>query len=201
MRTIAAILVLAALGVVSPAAQQREGIKVHGDWVIEVRNADGTLAQRHEFKNALVANEGDRALAWILSRGYSTGRWDIVLRPDQTQSGICQAGTVPASCTVTEFFPGAVTTQAVIFYNLQVLNPLVNPNPTIELTGSVTASRGGNISAVETFNRACLGVTAPADCRNTDGDLLFRLTRRVLPTAISIAAGQIVQVKVVLSFS
>src|SRR3989304_7849966 len=30
-----------------------EGIQVHGDWVIEVRHPDGSLAERREFQNAL----------------------------------------------------------------------------------------------------------------------------------------------------
>src|SRR6476660_2101480 len=31
----------------------KEGIKVHGHWTIDVRNADGTLATHREFENAL----------------------------------------------------------------------------------------------------------------------------------------------------
>ena len=33
---------------------QKEGIKVHGHWTIDIRNPDGTLAQHHEFENALI---------------------------------------------------------------------------------------------------------------------------------------------------
>jgi hypothetical protein len=32
----------------------QEGVQVHGDWVIDVRNPDGTLAHHHVFRNALV---------------------------------------------------------------------------------------------------------------------------------------------------
>jgi hypothetical protein len=30
-----------------------EGIKVHGHWVLEIRNPDGSLASRKEFENSL----------------------------------------------------------------------------------------------------------------------------------------------------
>lgn len=200
VRMVAAILVLSALGVVAPFAQQREGIKVHGDWVIEVRNSDGSLAQRHEFKNALVASEGDRALAFLLSRGYSAGRWQVVLWPESDPTGICQAGTLPTYCTVTENYPGAVPASTK-FYTLQVRNPLTNPNPTVELTGTATAGRTGDIKTVEAVMELCSPTTSPTECINASGGVFYRLTRRVLPTAINVTAGQILQIKVVLSFS
>ncbi len=40
-----------------------EGVAVHGDWIIEVRNHDGSLSHRREFKNAFV---GDYAVTSIL---------------------------------------------------------------------------------------------------------------------------------------
>jgi hypothetical protein len=36
-----------------PQGGPQEGIKVHGHWVIEVRNPDGTLSTRREFENGL----------------------------------------------------------------------------------------------------------------------------------------------------
>ena len=49
------ILVAIALAAVIPATAlaQSEGIKVHGRWVIEVRNPDGSVAQHREFNNSL----------------------------------------------------------------------------------------------------------------------------------------------------
>ena len=62
-RVIRVILLHAvAIGVASIAAAQtpearrsggpQEGIKVHGHWVVEISNPDGTLADRREFENA-----------------------------------------------------------------------------------------------------------------------------------------------------
>jgi len=36
------------------AGGKNEGIKVHGHWVLEIKNPDGSLASRHEFENSLV---------------------------------------------------------------------------------------------------------------------------------------------------
>src|SRR5574341_1058320 len=44
-----------------------EGIQVHGDWVIEVRNADGSMAERREFENALTS-AGSQYLDLVLAR-------------------------------------------------------------------------------------------------------------------------------------
>jgi len=65
---------------VSPTAKptakgQHEGIKVHGHWIIEVKNPDGSLAKRVEFENSLVTPTnypgasltGSQALVAVLS--------------------------------------------------------------------------------------------------------------------------------------
>ena len=57
----------------------QEGVHVHGDWVIDVRNPDGTLAHRHAFKNALVDTP---LLAAIMTRGGVPGQWQIRLGGD-----------------------------------------------------------------------------------------------------------------------
>ena len=60
------------------ARGKSEGIKVHGHWVIEIRNPDGSLASRHELENALVPG-GQSALARLLLPGSFTSSWDIEL--------------------------------------------------------------------------------------------------------------------------
>jgi hypothetical protein len=58
-----------------PAAQ---GIKIHGHWVIQVKNADGTLGERREFDNSLTTVggseiSGDQVLGMLLSGNAVTG--------------------------------------------------------------------------------------------------------------------------------
>jgi hypothetical protein len=59
--------------VAAPGKPGNEGIKVHGHWVLQVKNADGTLGERREFDNSLVTLNatvnltGDRVLTALLS--------------------------------------------------------------------------------------------------------------------------------------
>jgi hypothetical protein len=65
------------------ARGKSEGIKVHGHWVIEIRNPDGSLASRHELENALVAGigGGSTPLVSLLvpGPGSFSSMWDIEL--------------------------------------------------------------------------------------------------------------------------
>ncbi len=68
----------------------REGIKVHGHWVIEVKNPDGTVTARREFENSLVISgglsDGAALLAGLLGRVVTPGGWVITLA--NTPSGL-----------------------------------------------------------------------------------------------------------------
>jgi hypothetical protein len=81
------------------ARGKSEGIKVHGHWVIEIRNPDGSLASRHELENALVTGigGGPTALVSLLLPGPEsfTSMWDIELGMNVTASGIF-LGSTPA---------------------------------------------------------------------------------------------------------
>jgi hypothetical protein len=58
------------------ARGQQEGINVRGDWVLEVVNADGSLASRRAFQNAF---NGADTLGQILSRRVTPAGWAVVL--------------------------------------------------------------------------------------------------------------------------
>ena len=84
-----------------------EGIKVHGDWTIEIRNPDGTVASRHVFKNALVPGGGDTALARLLGRTLAPFHWRVSHRRllwDRVVPVLPGAATPPDGfpCVVTE---------------------------------------------------------------------------------------------------
>jgi hypothetical protein len=56
----------------------QEGIKVHGHWVIEVKNPDGTVTARREFENAVQA-PGMAYLASLLAGNNSPGGLAVLL--------------------------------------------------------------------------------------------------------------------------
>jgi hypothetical protein len=196
VRILTAIVTTAVLSAAAPAAQSKEGIKVHGDWTIEVRNPDGTLAQRHEFKNALIPGEGDVALTSLLGRSHTTGRWAVQMRAVDEANDICRLTVLPAPCIVMEPAPGSVESTQ-MFLNLQV----TNPGAALELRGHLTASFNGTVQFVDTHLTLCDGTVSPSACRAQFGLVSRIMTRKSLPSPISIQGGQIVQFTVVLSFS
>jgi hypothetical protein len=156
-----------------PGGGPTEGIKVHGHWTIEVREPDGTLVSRREFENSL-QGAGPTILAELLAKVGTISYWKISM-PDN----LCRRGTgAPDWCEVVE--PGTPPTGDLKqFPNLTVS---ISGNGTL-LSGSFTADFDGQITRVATavvtriFSAATL--TAP----------------------VPVSAGQVVQVKVIFSFS
>ncbi|MFZ3329008.1 MAG: hypothetical protein WA197_00140 [Candidatus Acidiferrales bacterium] len=64
----------------SPASPKgmSTGIKVHGHWIIEVRNPDGSLVTHREFENEIQVS-GVATLASLLARTATPGAWAIGL--------------------------------------------------------------------------------------------------------------------------
>jgi hypothetical protein len=175
-----------------------EGIQVHGHWTIDVRNPDGTLASHRDFENSLLAG-GANVLVNSLSRAGVTGLWRIELNAP----GI---GCNPSNtfCTIVE--PAEISSTA-DSKNLTLSVPTSGPNiGALVLTGSLTASGSGSIGGVFTALDVCAAGVVPTSCNDSDtpptGFLHSPIfTQKVLTTAISVVAGQLVQVTVVLSFS
>lgn len=62
-----------------PSGAPHEGIKIHGHWTIVVRNADGSVASRNEFENALTSG-GAQALVSLLTQAQSIAPvWSIAV--------------------------------------------------------------------------------------------------------------------------
>jgi hypothetical protein len=176
-----------------------EGIKVHGHWTIEIRNPDGSLGSRREVENALViwAAGGQTLLAGLLAHHYSDPIWFVSLYgPDinGNATGPCrhEGSPDPWPCSIAE--PRAPLSGSEYFKNMAVGLPLQGgqqqrPAGTVELSGSATAALDGSIV------RVAAGWYVAA--RNHFGDF----TSKTLTPAIEVRAGQVIQVKVVYSFS
>ena len=176
-----------------------EGIKVHGHWTIVVRNADGSVASRHEFENSLVSGGGDLALAEIL------GRFVAIVGPWAVDFGGIACDSSGAQCFVAETaFQSNVPNQPLVFRNLVLQAPNVGTNAQpqygIALSGTAKFSVPNNIATVRTFISVCSpGSNA---CPPTVGGLyVHNVTARSLATPIAVQAGQSVDVTVILTFS
>jgi hypothetical protein len=172
---------------------RNEGIKVHGHWVIEVFNPDGSKAARHEFENSLAAS-GSQTLAGVLARTSTPARFSLFLHavpPDVSpwpgaDGFIVDAAAVPAQGTGPHTFP-TLTTQLTGSNSNQIL-----------IKGTATAVSQGVIDEVLTMLDFCSPSVAPSACNAPSTTNFFT---GATPPQIPLAAGQIVQVTVTISFS
>lgn len=182
-----------------PASGAIEGIKVHGHWVIEVRNPDGTLDTRREFDNAL-ATDGAAYLAQLLGRALSAGFWRINLYDDASGDGPCLLDGQPARCSVRE--PDDAQTASHAFPTLAIE---VSAQNELVLRGTLTAQRDAPINTVLTMLYRCtpdLAPDAPVTCQQALGTGQFSdFTSTILGSAVSVVTGQQILVTVTMSFS
>ena len=170
-----------------PSGGTQEGVQVHGHWVIEVRDPDGTLVSRTEFDNALVAN-GKTVLAKVLSRERLVGEWTISLTNSTTLSlNPCETlSATPAACKIKESGSASTT----VFPTLTV----TRSGEQVVLSGTAIASKSGAISSVSSSLEDC-DPTTPTSCASA---LVF--TNQTIGS-VSVGLGQGILVTVTLSFS
>ena len=175
------------------------GIKVHGHWVIEIRNPDGSLVRRREFDNALRSLGAD-ALRQLLARNTSVGRWVVSLH-SLPGDHPCQSGETQVSCFIYE--SNALPSEEYDFKNLTVSIPTTGDNANkLVLSGSATAS-GGDISRVTVNLDTCSGDTSPADCAVHTNPIEEQYQPFTLTdiTAETVEFGQSILVTVAIDFS
>jgi hypothetical protein len=165
-----------------------EGIAVHGDWVIEVRNRDGSVSHRRAFRNALV---GRNALALLLLREVVPYYWQVSLVGGACESSDC---VLFESTALNPRSPSASGTLTLAVSGAQLV-----------MRGTVTANgsdpQGGQISGVRTGLVVCSADVPPGATCPVFSAQLLNFTSVDLATPIPLADGQIVSVTVTLSFS
>jgi hypothetical protein len=186
-----------------------EGIKVHGHWTIDIRNADGTIASHHEFENALTG-QGKRVISGLLTGTEAIAAWAVTLYGNDATDNPCAGPTsARVECVIREQgFAAQFDSDGV---NLQVTAPLVHEPPPNSLTAirfvhlsgstsSTTASPSSVIARVRTDVAVCVGGLTRVECV---AQAVNRepMTTRLLPTPIVVAPGQIIQVTVDITFS
>jgi hypothetical protein len=168
----------------------QEGVQVHGDWTIEIRDPDGDLVGRHEFRNSFV---GAPVLARTLARKLSLGLWRILVN---APGAVCAGGVV--YCSITEsgsVEPGPVSKTLTIDAPSQG----ANANKLV-LKGTFIAASNTSLTNVLTEVWECPSITPPASPCNMTGSA-NSFTTKALNPAIPVVEGQQVLVTVVISFS
>jgi hypothetical protein len=171
---------------------QSQGIRIHGHWVLEVKNPDGKVVERREFENSLVAGSGlnttsgDQVFAALLSGSATPGGLGVafITGPTTTagidSSSFCNGNNpahppTPAGIQCFQFIPSSNSAladgnNAVASTAQTGLTNTVSFSPTVNivLSGSylVPAALGtlGSVSAVQTYVGLCYpGSTPPGD--------------------------------------
>lgn len=192
------VLIIGAVAIYSPTwsvesgGGTQEDINVHGHWMIEVSNPDGTLVERREFDNAFDTQYGAINLARVLTRQRTVAYWQIEL-------------------TSLNFEP-------YFMYNIQEANDPTTPAHnsknlvveliesgddagTIVLSGIATAHQDGKISYVSTQLLAVGPDNAPSDTSFTGTIWGSNFTKFTLSPGVDVTEGQQVAVTVFISFS
>jgi hypothetical protein len=177
------------------AGPGHEGIQVHGHWVIEVRDPDGTLVTHREFENSLTRSGGD-FLVTLLARSWSLGPWLISLQnANQNLVMITDAtGTLPLPICG---FSWPCVTNLVI----SATPSGAQPSGWFTLAGTATAPSSASINHVSTGNVPCPGNGAPGTGCGSGAVAWNLLTGTDLSPAISVTSGQNIAVTVTISFS
>lgn len=192
---LAALLTAAVGHVCPPPAQaqrgggQIEGIEVHGRWVIEVRDPDGTLVTRRAFDNDLTV-PGQEFLSRVLARQATARYWSITLNnnPWDPQPCLRSDGSEAACQIVEDEHPLSQYPPANVFTGLSAQ---VTDNNEFILRGSATAMAEGAVAYVMTL---VWSVTSGLDIEHS-------FTTGYLPQALAVQAGQSISVTVTFSFS
>jgi len=190
-------------------------IKVHGHWVINVRNPDGTVADHRDFENSLaIGSGGDVFLIGLLAGYYVPGDFGIEVlgAACHYSCGIVQSVSTWPGLDLCGPGNDAQTCSTTLAYNA-VLAPTT-------VSGSVLAPDAGTLTQVRTLFNACNAVNgykpgapivapagpstmAPIDCHGTKLTALvgyLTATGNFTPLQITVP-GQNIEVTVTITFA
>ena len=157
-----------------PDKPGQQGIKVHGHWVIDLKNPDGTLVRHLDFENSLVSSgfaiSGSQLLALLISGNVTPSDPAIGFVPTAQYTSATDATTMCpnllaeqcALLTTSESFYSTVSTGTFLpsAFNAQTgLHAVVTVGPSVNwvLSGNFTVPSGlTSISAVQTLLSVCL---------------------------------------------
>lgn len=170
-----------------------EGIHIRGHWKLTIFEPDGQLNRVVEIENALLAS-GAEILSSILTRGATSGEWQVLLSHQAGTDSVCGTSETPAACVIAE--PTSISAAATSL-NLVVTD---NLDGSFELSGSVTAANNGSIDEVQTRLLSCNSSINPDSCEGANIFIGSGFTSASI-AAEAVSEGQIVQATVTLSFN
>jgi hypothetical protein len=181
-----------------------EGVKVHGHWVIDVKNPDGTLAQHREFENSL----SNPNIMVELLYGIAVPSDFAILLYGSTPPCTISPSTYP--CVIVHNL-SSLPANAICGTYYCVTGLTVTPNiggsPSLVLAGNLTATQAGNINSVNTYIGTCGSsntiptTVSPSTCATGANGYGYSGLTGTSITSVPIINGQIIQVTVTITFS
>jgi hypothetical protein len=178
-----------------PTRGSGEGVKVHGQLSIDVRNPDGTLVIHRQSSNSNGA-PGAGLLSLSLARVNVIGLWSV-----QLYGSACSFGT-NGVCWLFENADNPPQTQAGTFKGLSVSVPTTGPNAgQLVLIGSFIAPQSGTVTGLETLFNVCSPGVQQIGCQLLGPSSTGATSFTDANQNVSVTAGQLIQVTVVFGFS
>ena len=156
------------------------GIKVHGNWELNVRDRDGTLVQQRMFENAL-DSFGPETLVKLLAGDTTIENWQVNL-----VGGVCAI-----QCIISE--PSETANYASQFKTLSVemLGSKAEGNPRLVLKGSVIAEADASVDRVLVYT----------DLPNDDNSGAQFSSKTLGSDAVAVQIGQTIDITITYTFS
>jgi len=182
-----------------------QGITVHGHWIIDVRNPDGTLVEHRDFQNSLV---GPNVMIGLLYGSEVPSDFLVYF-----------TGTTPPCNVTAGFYCDIVHNLSVLPANARcgggydycvtglTITPTFGSSPQLVLAGNMTATQAGTISTVGTMIGLCgtgtttLTTVSASSCAAGNSGYGYGSLTQTGITALSVISGQIIQVSVTITFS
>jgi hypothetical protein len=167
---------------------QQSTVRVHGLWMIKVRSRAGRIVAQRRFENALT---GPGALAQILARQQSVGFWSVVLNAPVDKP--CDANGTATACLIAEY--GSLTSNR---SNNLTISYDSSAQATV-LSGSINASRTGQVEDVSTYVYLCDPTNPPSSPCGIGSPP--QITAKQLIPPVDVQSGQQISVTVQITFS
>jgi hypothetical protein len=194
-----------------------QGVSLHGHWVIDVRNPDGTLAQHRDFENSL-AGSAQGLLVGLLAGYFTQGQLMIAMGATSGNAACAATAQVCGIVQNLNYYPAAGYCNS-YYCTGSVLTVTPNFGPagagpySLVLAGSITANQTGTIGTVSTIYNSCadsaaptfpttVTASSPSTCAsNVTNTFYGPLSNATLTSPVPVSAGQIIQVTVTITFS
>jgi len=202
----------------APKKPGQEGIKVHGHWVMDLKDKDGKVIEHRDFQNSLDRNNGTNLLIQLLTGVVVGGNMEIdAIKTGTTGTfggggvdySMFPAGTNVSSATCTTGTSG-FSNSRYCFNNMTttIQHDPVDSAGSMILHGQFTAAADVVIDTVQTRNGGCFvtsGDFGPAQC--AAGTNLPQYAQSIYVftgtgiTPLTVLAGQTLAITVTISFS